>query len=254
MTAYPISVEPDVSFQKAVSFMAERGFGNLVVSDGTIPKGILTEREIVKAIAESKNLEKIKVKDMGWQPYVQLSLGNTVLDAAHLMSQKKSRLLVFEKDKLVGIVTVSDLLRAFRKTENNSSLDSMMSAKIEKCKYTDSVLDTIQKMHDKRIGSIIVDDVSGRGIFTERDLLIYQAANRLDLSDQVGKYSSTPLVVANIGIKAHEAASIMAANNIKRLGLTQDDTENSLQGIVTARDLVNAYQSVCQVKNPYPEK
>jgi CBS domain-containing protein len=39
MTPYPISVDPDVSFNKAVEFMAERGFGNLIISDGNTPKG-----------------------------------------------------------------------------------------------------------------------------------------------------------------------------------------------------------------------
>ena len=39
----------------------------------------------------------------------------------------------------------------------------------------------------------------------------------------------------------------MAANNIKRLGITQ---EGSLVGIVTARDLLDAYQDVVQAINP----
>ena len=51
MTPYPISVDPDVSFTKAVNFMAERGFGNLIISEGVIPLGILTEQEIISAIA-----------------------------------------------------------------------------------------------------------------------------------------------------------------------------------------------------------
>ena len=103
MTAYPISVDPKVPLMEAINFMAERGFGNLVVSDGVIPKGILTEREILKAIADSKDLHKLKVQDVGWQPYVRLSLGYTVLDAAHQMIRKKSRLLVFEGINLLGL-------------------------------------------------------------------------------------------------------------------------------------------------------
>ena len=85
----------------------------------------------------------------------------------------------------------------------------------------------------------------------ERDLLNALAKNNLDLNDEVGKYSSSPLVVANMGIKVHEAASIMAGKNIKRLGLTKD---NLLSGMVTARDVVDAYQSVYQITNPYLEE
>ncbi len=65
MTPYPISVDTDVSFSEAVNFMAERGFGNLIISNGVIPLGILTEREIISAVALGKDTTKLKVKDMG---------------------------------------------------------------------------------------------------------------------------------------------------------------------------------------------
>jgi len=250
MTAYPIVVDPKVSLIEAINFMVERDFGNLVVSDGEIPKGILTEREILKAITDSKDFHKLKVRDVGWQPYVKLSLGHLVLDAAQQMIRKKSRLLVFDGDKLVGIVTVSDLLRAFRKTQNDSSLDDTVSSKVEKCKSSDSIFDVVKKLHEKRIGSIIVDDMKGYGIFTERDLLKSIVSDKFDPKDQVGKYSSSPVIVANVGITVHEAASIMAAKNIKRLGLVKDGL---LVSIATARDIVDAYQSGYQVTNPYLE-
>jgi len=217
MTAYPISVESKIPLMKAINFMVERGFGNLIVSDGTIPKGILTEREILKAIADSKDIHKLTV-------------------------------LVFDEDKLVGIVTVTDLLRAFRKTKSDLSLDDVASTTVEKCKSSDSIYDVVKKLHEKRIGSIIVGDMKGYGIFTERDLLIHLASPTSNLHDSVGQHSSSPLIVANEGISVHEAASIMASKDIKRLGLVKDGL---LVHVVTARDIVDAYQSVYSVTNPY---
>jgi CBS domain-containing protein len=70
------------------------------------------------------------------------------------------------------------------------------------------------------------------------------------MNNPVGGYSSWPLLTVKEGITAKAAASIMAANNIKRLGLVQD---SSLVGIVTARDLVDAYQSSYSTSNPYVE-
>ena len=58
------------------------------------------------------------------------------------------------------------------------------------------------------------------------------------------------MIVANVGITVHEAASIMASKNIKRLGLVKD---GSLVSMATARDIVDAYQSVYPVTNPYLE-
>lgn len=245
MTPYPISVNPDVTFSEAVNFMAERGFGNLIVSDGTMPQGILTEREIVQTIALSKDISKLKVRDIGSQPYVKITLSHTILDAASTMISRKSRLLVFaDNEKLVGIITASDMLRAFRKTSNSPSLNEVVSSKIIKCGYSDTVFDAVKILHDKRIGSVIVEKNDHYGIFTERDLLVHVLVNDVDVSREVGGYSSFPLVVAEHDIKGNEAASIMAANNIKRLGLSKDD---KLVGIVTARDVVDAYQSTLKV-------
>lgn len=241
MTPYPISVDPDVTFSKVVDFMAEKGFGNLIISEGVIPSGILTEQEILSAIALGKITTNLKVKDMGSQPFVKIYLGNTIFDAAYEMIKEKQRPLVFaDKDKLVGIITASDMLRAFRKTSNAPPLEDVTTSNIIKCKYSDSILHAVKIMHEKRIGSIIVDKNGQHGIFSERDLLVKVLAKKVDLTAEVGAYSSFPLVVAKQGIKGNEAASIMASNNIKRLGLV--DGSDTLVGIVTARDIVDAYQ------------
>ncbi|MFB5598350.1 MAG: cyclic nucleotide-binding/CBS domain-containing protein [Nitrosopumilaceae archaeon] len=251
MTPYPISVNPDVSFVQVVDFMAERGFGNLIVSNETFPKGILTEREILRAIVFSKDLLELKIGDMDFQPYKKITLANTILDAAKTMISKKTRLLVFDEDKLVGIITASDMLRAFRKTSLTPSLEDVINHNIIKCKKSDTVLDAVKILHDKRVGSVIIEDMEGYGIFTERDLLVSVLANNVDLNGLVGGYSSSPLISADFGIKANEAASIMAAHNIKRLGLTK---EGKLEAIVTARDIVDAYQSAYQISNPMVEQ
>lgn len=251
MTPYPISVSPHVPCADAVDFMAERGFGNLIISDGTFPKGILTEREILRTVALSKDPLDLKVGDMGFQPYVKITLGHTILDAAKIMISKKKRLLVFDDDKLIGIITASDMLRAFRKTSIAPSLEDVVSNNIIKCKYSDTILDAVKILHEKKIGSVIIDEIKDYGIFTERDLLVYVLANNADLNGPVGGYSSSPLIVADFGIKGNEAASVMAAHNIKRLGLIKD---GKLVGIVTARDIVDAYQNTYQVSNPWSEQ
>ena len=252
MTPYPISVNPDVTFDDAIGFMARKGFGNLIVSEGTLPVGILTEREILQAVALKKDTSKLRVKDLGTQPYVKITPDTGVLEAANTMISKKSRLLVFADDnKLVGIITSSDMLRAFRKTDDAPPLDKVFSKKLYRCSYSDTILDAVQIMHDKRIGSVIIIDVGGFGIFTERDLLIHVLGNDVDLNGQVDGYSSYPLIVAEEGILGNKTASIMAANNIKRLGLTK---EGVLTGIVTARDLVDAFQSNYKISNPYLEQ
>ena len=56
-------------------------------------------------------------------------------------------------------------------------------------------------------------------------------------------YCSAPLVTTQIGIRAIEAANLMYLNNMKRLVLTDPlSQDNNPVAIVTARDLVEAFQ------------
>lgn len=250
MTAYPISVLPEVSLINAIGFMARRGIGNLILSkdDGT-PLGIITERDILKQLVKDKNIPDIQVKRISSQPFERLNPDDTILDAAKKMIQKKSRLLVFaDSNKLVGIITASDLLRAFRKSYVSPTMDAVISSKVYRCSYDETILDASQIMYDKGIGSVLVEGSKPEyGIFTERDLIFKVLNNRVQIDEKIDLYSSYPLITAKDGILANEAASIMAANHIKRLALKDKE---KITGIVTARDIVEAYQTEdAQIKN-----
>ncbi len=240
MSEYPISVNPEVPFKEVVSFMAEEGFATLIVmeEESPMPLGVLTEREIIRHVVSGESMDQ-SIKETLIQPFVSITPDTSVIEAARLMISKKSRVLVFaDGDKLVGTITASDMLRAFRETDKAPSLEKVVSTKIYHCPYDTSILDATKLLDEKNIGSILVKRDSSYGIFTQRDL-VRVLAKEVDLQAKVGQYSSFPLVAANRGILANEAANIMAAKNIKRLGLTDN---GSLVGIVTARDIVDAFQ------------
>lgn len=241
MTAFPLSVLPEVSIPEVIGFMARRGIGNIVVSgdDGT-PLGIFTEREILQLLYDRKTLPDISVNEVNLAKFEKITPDTSIYEAAKTMLAKKSRLLVFsEHDRPVGIVTTSDLLRAFRKTDYTPSLFSVVSTRICQCSYDDKISDAVKLMHDKRVGSVLIEKPEENwGLFTERDLVFKVLNNKVQLSEKLKLYSSFPLITANHAILANEAASIMASKNIKRLVLTKND---DIVGIVTARDIVDAY-------------
>ncbi len=241
MCTYPISVKPDVPLKTAINFMAEQKFATLIVMEeqNPMPIGILTERSILHHVTSGeKNLDQ-RVKGIFIQPFVSVTPDATIIEAARLMISTKSRILVFaDGDKLVGTITASDMLKAFRETSKTPGLDKVISTKVYHCPYNITILDAAKLIDEKNIGSILVERDSSFGIFTQRDL-VRALAKDASLENTVGPYSSFPLVTAKRGILANEAASIMAEKNIKRLGLTDN---GSLVGIVTARDIVDAYQ------------
>lgn len=240
MSEYPISVKPEVPFKTVVSFMADKKIATLIVmeEESSVPIGIFTERGIIRHVMSGSPMEQ-SIKRELTQPFVSVTPDTTIIEAARLMISKKSRILVFaDTDKLIGTITASDMLRAFSETDKAPSLEKVISTMVYHCPYDATILDTVKILDEKDIGSVLVTHNSLYGIFTQRDL-VRVLEKEVDLKSKVGPYSSFPLVTAKRGILANEAANIMASKNIKRLGLTEND---SLFGIVTARDIVDAYQ------------
>jgi len=240
MSEYPISVKPEIPFETVVDFMNESRFATLIVMDeeNPMPIGVFTERGIIKHVVSGKTMDQ-RIKQELIQPFVSITPDTSIIEAAKLMISKKARILVFaDKDKLVGTITASDMIRAFGETDKAPSLEKVISKKVYHCPFDTTVLDAVKILDEKNIGSILVTRNLLHGIFTQRDLVRVLAKGE-NLQSSVGNYSSFPLVTAKKDIFANEAARIMASRNIKRLGLTEN---SSLAGIVTARDIVDAYQ------------
>ncbi len=76
--------------------------------------GLITDRDIaVRAVAEGIDLSKAKVGDYMTKDLNCISSDTDTSEATRLMSQKQvHRLLVVDNDKLVGIVSLGDLVEA----------------------------------------------------------------------------------------------------------------------------------------------
>ena len=240
MSEYPISVKPEISFATVVDFMAESRFSTLIVmeEEKQMPIGVFTERGIIRHVASGKPIDQ-SIKQELIQPFVSVTPDTTIIEAARLMISKKSRVLVFaDTDKLIGTITASDMIRAFGETDKTPNLEKVISKTVYHCPFDTTIFDAVKLLDEKNIGSILVTRDSLHGIFTQRDLVKVLAKGE-NLQSGVGDYSSFPLVTAKKDILANEAAKIMSDKNIKRLGLTEN---SSVVGIVTARDIVDAYQ------------
>lgn len=240
MTHKPVTVKSAEKFPDAVKIMAGKNIGNLIITEGEKPIGLLTEREILQYLVLNRQIPDKPVKNIITKSFARITPDTDIIDAAKIMVAKKTRLLVFDGDKLAGIITASDLVRAFKKTGRNPSLEGVMTMKIFNVPYDDTIFGSIKLMHERRIGGVIVTkNEMPYGIFTERDLLINVLTENVDLDERIGDYCTSPLITTLMGIGANDAASIMTANNIKRLPIRKDGT---LVAIVTARDLVEAFQ------------
>jgi CBS domain-containing protein len=116
MNKHVITVKPDTSFLEAVQVMADNHIGCVIVARDGKPVGMLTERDVLVAIAseEIKDLKKTKVKAVMTNYVINISPKRTVIEAAMLMSENKIKKLpvVDGKGRLVGIITASDIISA----------------------------------------------------------------------------------------------------------------------------------------------
>ncbi|MDR3782274.1 MAG: CBS domain-containing protein [Candidatus Nitrosotalea sp.] len=242
MTPNPISVKPSRSLKGAISIMAKKKIGNVIVNDEKgKPSSILTEREILTYLVKDGGIPDIKMKDAQTKPFATVSPDELVLDAAKILIGKKKRLLVFDDEKLVGIITASDMLKGLRTTGGNPTLEKVVSTKVYSCEYFDSIFKAINLMYKKRTGSVlIIKNNLPFGIFTERDLLGVLTKN-VPLQERLANHSTFPLITAKYGIKGNDAAEIMSKNKIKRLALKKNDV---VVAMVTARDVVDAYRTM----------
>ena len=91
--------------------MAEKGIGCVIVTKQGSPVGILTERDIVRMVALKSPMSSNVLEAMS-SPLVSLSPDSTVWELAEEMKLRKiHKIPIIHEDRLVGIVTTSDITR-----------------------------------------------------------------------------------------------------------------------------------------------
>ena len=99
-----------------ISKMMEQGIGSVLVKNGSDNMGIITDRDFAIKIVANKHSYDIPIDKIASFPLQTINSNESVLDAAKQMATKKIRkLAVVENDKVVGIVTSSDLIRQLSK-------------------------------------------------------------------------------------------------------------------------------------------
>ncbi len=243
MTSDVVTISPEASMREAAVLMGQKHIGSLVVKKYKTPVGIITERDLLtKVLATDKDPKKEKVENSMSYPLVTIGPAAKIKEAAQMMYLKKGRLVVFENGKLIGILTASDLIRSMPEVpETQVQVDDYMTKIVISADEKTPVAKIVKIMGEERIGSVLIThEEKPFGIFTERDLL-----SKLIIKDipteqvEVGEVASKPLITTPAGTSVHTVAATMTHKHVRRMPVaTADET---IVGVVTARDLVEAY-------------
>ena len=111
MTRLFSSVSPTTSVSECSKEMITKKVGSLIISDGQHLKGIVTEGDIIKAIAKFKNLNKVKAEDVMTRKVKTITPNEDIYDALIKMKKYGVRWLpVTVKGKIIGLLTEKDIL------------------------------------------------------------------------------------------------------------------------------------------------
>jgi len=256
MTKDVVTITPETTLYEAARIMGEKHIGSLIVMKYETAVGVITERDLLREVVEKEialekdwlaggvTIKEEKVENCMSFPLITISLKSSIKEAAQMMIENKiRRVAVREHGKVVGIVTAADLIRCLPETPETMhawfEVDYFMSRQVITADEETPVESVAKIMGEKSIGSVIITSHGEPiGIFTERDLLTKFLAKDQSLKIEVGKVCSSPLITAPLGISIHYAAAIMTSKHIKRLPIAK---EGRLVGILSARDLVEAY-------------
>ena len=114
MVGEVITIEANVAVRKAVRLMNDREIGCLVVVQDGKPAGIVTERDMLKRVlVAGRDPRAAEVGEIMSKPLLFMEPEKEIEEAVKLMFKHKiKKLPVVENERLVGLVTLTDLIRS----------------------------------------------------------------------------------------------------------------------------------------------
>ena len=108
------TVKPDDSVHAAVLKMNKFDIGSVIVISSGRPVGIITETNVMRRIVEPRmDPTTVWAKDIMTSPLVTIDQTAAVEEAAKIMADKNiSRIPVTNRDRLVGLISSTDIVKA----------------------------------------------------------------------------------------------------------------------------------------------
>jgi CBS domain-containing protein len=108
-----VAVGPAQSLRDAAQLMAKHRVGSAVVQDAEQLVGILTERDVLNAVASGTAPDEVSVQDIMTADVVTVGPDWDLVEAAGEMARRRIRhLVVYEGGQLLGVLSVRDVLPA----------------------------------------------------------------------------------------------------------------------------------------------
>ncbi len=184
-----IQVTPDSTVTGVAAELIRINERALPVLEGTKPVGIISQLDIIKAMADCPELGMNPAIELAKAPVTSLDVKEAIAKARSVMLDKGfSHIPVTRDGKLVGMVTAQDLIRIFLKPQGRSKQGEKPSENITRYKgelggimdeqplavgVDASALEVVRSLRDREKNACLLTDPQGviQGIITPRELL-----------------------------------------------------------------------------------
>jgi signal-transduction protein with cAMP-binding, CBS, and nucleotidyltransferase domain len=113
MDPNPVCIDKSLTIKDVAKIMEEKDTEVVLVVENNKLLGIITEKDLLtKVLAKGKDPEKVKAEEIMSYPVKYVDAFTDLLHAITIMVKNNiRRLVVLDKDKILGILTVTDILR-----------------------------------------------------------------------------------------------------------------------------------------------
>jgi CBS domain-containing protein len=244
-----ITCRPDAPLGQISVMLTQHHVHALMVvdRDGRII-GIITDFDLLagewlSADPEGLNaMRKMTAGDLMSSPVGTIDADAPLNEAAKQMNKQViRRLLVTEKGKPVGVISVSDIVARIGEAEPvaRSTVGDVMSDAMLVCRDKTSVSSAARAMTSARWRSVLVVNSEGRplGVISGLDLLAYCGSS--DCSQVTVSEVMHPALTIGINASLREAANKMIENHYHRLIVVDPENPEAMPlGVISSFDIV----------------
>ena len=243
--------DPATTVGDTARLMRHYKVGSIFIEDGDRFVGVVTESALVRRVLTDGVTYRALVTDVMDAPLIVIDADQSAIEANHLMHFNGIRHLgVSEEGKIVGVISVRDLVRHFASDPDGPlpamrevvrPLTILVHRDIQSIPASASARDTAQKMAEKKIGALMITETitGGRhyvGIVTETDLVRKVIGQGLDAADiRVGTLMTRPVLDIDISRSLDDANALMASSGVRHLAVSEG---GMIVGILSIRDLI----------------
>ncbi len=243
------SIAPDETVVSAAMMMSEKGISCLAVADNGHLAGILTETDMLRRVARNgRHFYRTKLDQIMSHPVQSISPDTSVLQASEIMGRMHvKRLPILEQEKLVGIVTQTDLVRVLTSYGMWRDISEIMSRNVAAIGANASVAEAAEVMTSRKISCIVVlDGEVAAGVLTEKDVLKRVVALKRDPTRvKMRDVMSSPVSSIPASYSVFSAGKMMEEMSVRRLVVTED---KRVCGVVTQSDIFMTVRSKLQAE------